>query len=230
LLSLIKKYRHGFLIAGYAVIYLMLFIALENRPVSSYHVIHTAFDDMIPFCEFFIIPYMLWFPYMLFTVCYFIFRRGDHREYYQLCFNLMMGMTVFLVVSWLYPNMQQLRPYVFPRENIFTDAVRILYQKDTPTNILPSIHVFNSLAIHMAISSSEKLRNKKVLRMCSLVLTSLIILSTMFLKQHSLIDVSIGMAMALFGYEVFYAPGTEYKRKRIPALSSTTPPAHKSAR
>ena len=66
--------------------------------------------------------------------------------------------------------------------------------------------------------------------MCSLVLTSLIILSTMFLKQHSLIDVSIGMAMALFGYEVFYAPGTEYQRKRIPALSSTTPPAHKSAR
>ena len=99
MLKLIKRYSHGFLISGYAVFYLVMFCILEQRPVASYHVIHTVFDDLIPFCEFFIIPYMLWFPYMLFTVLYFIFRPGDRREYYQLTFNLMMGMTIFLVVS-----------------------------------------------------------------------------------------------------------------------------------
>lgn len=220
MLKLIKRYSHGFLISGYAVFYLVMFCILEQRPVASYHVIHTVFDDLIPFCEFFIIPYMLWFPYMLFTVLYFIFRPGDRREYYQLTFNLMMGMTIFLVVSYLYPNMQQLRPYVFPRENIFTDAVRILYQKDTPTNILPSIHVFNSLAMHMAITTSEKLQDKKAVRIASLCLTSLIILSTMFLKQHSVIDVCIGMTMALFGFEVFYAPHSFAIRRRVPALDA----------
>lgn len=55
-------------------------------------------------------------------------------------------MTIFLIVSYAYPNAQHLRPVEFPRDNIFTDVVRWLYKTDTPTNILPSIHVFNSLA------------------------------------------------------------------------------------
>ena len=58
------------------------FIYIEKRDVPSYHVIHTVFDDMIPFCEVFVIPYLLWFPYMIGTVAYFVFRKGDHREYY----------------------------------------------------------------------------------------------------------------------------------------------------
>jgi len=219
LISLIKKYRHGFLISGYAIFYMFAFWLLEQRDVASYHVIHTVFDDMIPFCEFFIIPYLMWFFYMLFTVLYFIFREGDTKEYYQLTYNMIMGMSIFLVVSFLYPNIQQLRPYVFPRQNIFTDMVRILYQKDTPTNILPSIHVFNSLAIHIAITTSERLKEKKAIKIASFILTTLIILSTMFLKQHSVIDVCLGLTMALFGYELFYAPNTVKSGQRIPAYS-----------
>ena len=73
----------------------------------------------------------------------------------------MMGMTVFLIVSYVYPNAQHIRPTEFPRDNIFTDIVKWLYSTDTPTNILPSIHVFNSLAIHMSLTNCETLRNKK---------------------------------------------------------------------
>ena len=114
MLSKIKKYRHGFIIAIYFVAYLILFGYLEQRPVRAYHVVHTVFDDMIPFCEIFIIPYLLWFPYVIMTVVYFLFRNKNKKEYFQLIFNLMMGMTVFLVVSYIYPNVQYLRPAVFP--------------------------------------------------------------------------------------------------------------------
>lgn len=96
MLSKIKKYRHGFIIAIYFVVYLILFGYLEQRPVRAYHVVHTVFDDMIPFCEIFVIPYLLWFPYVILTVVYFLFRNKNKREYFQLIFNLMMGMTVFL--------------------------------------------------------------------------------------------------------------------------------------
>ena len=99
MLSKIKKYRHGFIIAIYFVVYLILFGYLEQRPVRAYHVVHTVFDDMIPFCEIFIIPYLLWFPYVILTVVYFLFRNKNKREYFQLIFNLMMGMTVFLDVG-----------------------------------------------------------------------------------------------------------------------------------
>ena len=79
------------------------------------------FDDMIPFCETFIIPYLLWFPYVVMTVVYFLFRNKNKKEYFQLIFNLMMGMTVFLVVSYIYPNVQYLRPAVFPqKQHLYT--------------------------------------------------------------------------------------------------------------
>ena len=200
----IDKYRHGLVIIIYSIVYILMFGWLEHRPIHSYHIVHTVFDDWIPFCEFFIVPYMLWFPYMILAVAYFIFFNKNKHEYYQLAFNLMMGMTVFLIVSYVYPNAQHLRPTEFPRDNIFTSAVKWLYSTDTPTNILPSIHVFNSLAIHMSLTNCEVLRDKKLVKAASLTLTSLIIMSTMFLKQHSVIDVCMVATLALFGFVVFY--------------------------
>ena len=200
----IDKYGHGLVIIIYSIVYILMFGWLEHRPIHTYHIVHTVFDDWIPFCEFFIVPYMLWFPYMILAVAYFIFFNKNKHEYYQLAFNLMMGMTVFLIVSYVYPNAQHLRPTEFPRDNIFTSAVKWLYSTDTPTNILPSIHVFNSLAIHMSLTNCEVLRDKKLVKAASLTLTSLIIMSTMFLKQHSVIDVCMGATLALFGFVVFY--------------------------
>ena len=141
---------------------------------------------------------------MILAVIYFIFFNKNKHEYYQLAFNLMMGMTVFLIVSYVYPNAQHIRPTEFPRDNVFTDVVKWLYSTDTPTNILPSIHVFNSLAIHMSLTNCEALRDKKLIKAASFTLTALIIMSTMFLKQHSVIDVCMGATLALFGFLVFY--------------------------
>ena len=199
-----KKYRHGLVLSIYGIVYILAFRYLETRPIHGYHIVHTVFDDMIPFCEYFIIPYLLWFPYMLLAVIYFVFFNKNKHEYYQLAFNLMTGMTIFLIVSYVYPNAQHLRPAEFPRNNLFTSIVKWLYKTDTPTNILPSIHVFNSLAVHMSLTNCEALRNRKGIRIASLTLTTLIIMSTMLLKQHSVIDVCMGATLALFGYLVFY--------------------------
>ena len=203
-MKFLKKYQHGLVITIYALIYLLLFQYLEQRPIYQYHVIHTVFDDYIPFCEYFIIPYLLWFPYMFCAVAYFIFWNDNKREYYQLTKNLCMGMTIFLIVSFIYPNGQMLRPVTFEHDNMFVHMVQWLYASDTPTNILPSIHVFNSLAIHRAITSCQRLQNHRGIRMASWILTLLIVLSTMFLKQHSVVDVCLGVTMAFAGYLIFY--------------------------
>ena len=68
-----KKYRHGLVLSIYGIVYILAFRYLETRPIHGYHIVHTVFDDMIPFCEYFIIPYLLWFPYMLLAVIYFVF-------------------------------------------------------------------------------------------------------------------------------------------------------------
>ena len=203
-MKFLKKYQHGLVITIYALIYLLLFQYLEQRPIYQYHVIHTVFDDYIPFCEYFIIPYLLWFPYMFCAVAYFIFWNDNKREYYQLTKNLCMGMTIFLIVSFIYPNGHMLRPVTFEHDNMFVHMVQWQYASDTPTNILPSIHVFNSLAIHRAITSCQRLQNHRGIRMASWILTLLIVLSTMFLKQHSVVDVCLGVTMAFAGYLIFY--------------------------
>ena len=87
---------------------------------------------------------------------------------------------------------------------MFTRLVIMIYSSDTSTNVFPSIHVFNSLAVHMSLTNCEALRDYKGVRYGSLVLTLLIIMSTMFLKQHSVIDVCCGATLALFGYLFFY--------------------------
>lgn len=200
------------MITIYALIYLLLFQYIEQRPVYQYHVIHTVFDNYIPFCEYFIVPYLLWFPYMFGAVAYFIFVNDNKQEYYQLTKNMIMGMTIFLIVSFLYPNGQLLRPTTFARDNVFVHAVQLLYATDTPTNILPSIHVFNSLAVHKAIISCQRLKNRRLIRGASWVLTTLIILSTMFLKQHSVLDVCLGITMALAGSLLFYREKSSAKQ------------------
>lgn len=202
----IKKYKHFLPVVVYGIFYLKCFQYLETHITKGYHLIHTPFDDMIPFCEFFVIPYFMWFGYIAWSVLYFGFCNKNRREYYQLIINLGIGMTAFLVISYLYPNGQNLRPTVFPRESIFTDLVRGLYLTDTPTNVFPSIHVYNSVAVAVAVEHSEQLKNRPVFRNVCLGLTVLIVFSTMFLKQHSVSDVCCALVMNAGTCMLLYRP------------------------
>ena len=94
-----------------------------------------AIDDYIPFCEYFIIPYLLWFFYVGWGVGY--FYRKNRDEYFRLCTVLFTGMTIFLIISTVYPNGHYLRPTEFARDNLFTDLVRQLYATDTCDESFP---------------------------------------------------------------------------------------------
>ena len=111
-------------------------------------------------------------------------------------------MTIFLVISTVFPNMHQLRPAVFPRDNIFTHMVGIIYASDTPTNLWPSIHVYNSLGTMIAIHRSKRF-NKPAKAISDFIGVS-IILSTLFIKQHSMYDVITAFIMATVFYLLIY--------------------------
>ena len=206
----IEKNKHGVLLLYFAI-YLPWFGHLERTVTTHFHVIHVALDDYIPFCEYFIIPYFLWFAYVAWGIGYFYYKNKD--EYFRLCTVLFTGMTVFLLVSTLYPNGHYLRPTTFERNNIFVLLVKWLYSTDTSTNLFPSIHVYNSLAVNMAIWHCDNFKSNRVVRYGSAILTVSIIASTMFLKQHSVFDVVTGMIMAVFMCSLVYSSNPV----RIPA-------------
>ena len=206
----LKKYRHGLLLL-YFPFYLAAFAYLEKKVPDKVHIINCAIDQYIPFVEVFIIPYLLWFAYVAVAGIYFFFKEKE--SFCKWMYFGMIGMTIFIIVSYLYPNGLELRPETFTRDNIFVQLTKMIYSMDTPTNVLPSIHVFNSMAVYFAVKNSPKLKNNKAARTGAFVMTSLIILSTMFLKQHSVLDVMAGFLMAYTLYQFVYAPEANGVRK-----------------
>lgn len=199
--SMFQKRAHWFLLL-YFPAYLAVFELLEHRVPGRMHVIESTLDLKIPFIEYFIIPYFLWFLYIAAGVVYFLFR--EEESYKRLMYLFMIGMTVFILVSMIYPNGLTLRPMHFERDNIFVDLTKFLYTIDTATNVFPSIHVFNSLTLHCVVAKSPGLKGKKTVQGVSFLLCGSIILSTMFLKQHSVFDVISGMALFCVAYAVVY--------------------------
>lgn len=210
-----KNYKHAIPLLIYAVIYLSWFVYLENSVKRPENLIHMKLDDMIPFCEIFVIPYFLWFAYVSSVVLYLFFK--NRQDYYRNCVFLFTGMTIFLLVSTLWPNGHHLRPYIMPRDNIFTHMVSRLYSVDTPTNLWPSIHVYNSLGAHFAVIKNRKLCKNKPIHIASFTLCVSIILSTVFIKQHSVFDVLTAFLMAAVMYIVVYGYDivTVYQHHRI---------------
>lgn len=208
----LRQYKHAWILS-YLVIYLLWFAYLEKTVTRRFHVIHMPIDDYIPFVEIFIVPYLLWFAYVAVAVIYFFFTNV--QDYYKLCSFLFIGMTIFLIASTVYPNGHYLRPRVFERDNIFVTMVQWLYTQDTPTNLFPSIHVYNSIGVHIAISHSEQLKNKKWVQWGSFLLMLSIIASTVFLKQHSVFDVITAGAAAVVIYTFVYSGSWQESRKRV---------------
>lgn len=208
--ELLYRYRHGWILL-YLVVYQIWFVYVERTVTRRFHIVHMAVDDYIPFIEIFIVPYLLWFGYVALAIAWFFFK--DVQDFYKICTFLFVGMTVFLVISTVYPNGHYLRPRVFERDNIFISMVKGLYMIDTPTNLFPSIHVYNSLGVHLAVMHSDKLKEKKWVRRISFVMMATIIASTMFLKQHSVFDVVTGCVMALVMYTLVYAREWQFGRR-----------------
>ena len=211
----LKKYRHGLLLL-YFPFYLAAFAYLEKKVPDKVHIINCAIDQYIPFVEVFIIPYLLWFAYVAVAGIYFFFKEKE--SFCKWMYFGMIGMTIFIIVSYLYPNGLELRPETFTRDNIFVQLTKMIYSMDTPTNVLPSIHVFNSMAVYFAVKNSPKLKNNKAVRTGAFVMTSLIILSTMFLKQHSVVDVLTALILSCLSYDFIYNERTEKIRDGLEEL------------
>lgn len=210
--ALIHKYKHAWLLL-YACIYLPWFCYLERTVTGNYHVMHAALDDLIPFCEYFIVPYLLWFLYVGAAIFYFLFTSRE--DYYKLCVFLFSGMTISLIICTFFRNGTDLRPVIDPDKNIFTALVAYIYRTDTCTNVFPSIHVYNSIGVHIAVARSERLRGHRLIRLGSGLLMISICMATVFLKQHSVIDLIGAVILAYVIYGIVYGYSWSAQDKKV---------------
>lgn len=200
-----KKWWHA-LLGLYTFIYMPCFIYLEKHitDIEDFHSIHCALDDYIPFNEFFIIPYYSWFLFMAIGIGYFFF--ANQGECVRMGAALIIGMSVAIATYFIYPSgLVNFRPEFYERDNICVELVKMLHKVDTPTNVLPSLHVYNTLVIEIAIFESKTFGNKKkLIRILAVIWGIAICASTVFLKQHSVWDVVAALVLIAIIYPLTY--------------------------
>lgn len=197
--------RRPFLVSTlYFPLYLIFFQWLQTRSVAHTW-LHLSIDDHIPFCSWFVIPYLLWFFFVAAVVLWVLHTP---EESLRLSAFLYGGMTVCLLIYAFFPNGQTLRPAFMPDHSPLTQLVFFLYQIDPPVNVCPSIHVYATIGVQNALLRSPELRNHPLLQSLTMILSALIILSTMFLKQHSVADVLAAFLLAsVMGHLVYHRAG-----------------------
>lgn len=173
---------------------------IENQEVYS---LAMAADEAIPYLKWFALPYSVWIFYIY--VCLFYFFKKDITVYYR---NLMTYAICALLCYLIYSVFQTTvaRPPVIG-DDPFSWLMRYIYNRDQPYNCFPSIHCFSSYMVMRAIWTSS-FRNKWNLTLIT-GMSSLIIMSTLFVKQHVIMDV-LG---AIFVVEVVTAAIILVERK-----------------
>jgi len=202
------RFSHLKLLAGWLGYFALYFITENLIPYEKCHVVHSVLDDMIPFCEYFVIPYVFWYLLIVASLLYFALYNIENFKNLQK--YIIVTQVVAMAVYIIWPNRQDLRPDTFANDNIFTTVVGWLYAFDTSTCVCPSLHVAYSIGI-----ASVWLREKDAawwikafIVLCAIVIS----LSTAFIKQHSVVDIFAALPVCVLAELIVF--GKRYFGKR----------------
>jgi membrane-associated phospholipid phosphatase len=150
------------------------------------HVMVTAFDRALPLVPAFSVPYLLYFPFLFFTVIDGILRS---TEWKRIALSIVTAQTVACLFYFFYQTHVP-RPELTGTD-IFTSILRFIYDWDQPYNTFPSLHT-----AHTAICAFWWRRLYPRWSVLAVALLVAIMLATVLLKQHVLADVLGGIALA----------------------------------
>lgn len=195
------EYKHLKLLTFWPIFGLLFLFVERFYPAKEYYTVYCPLDSKIPFCEIFLIPYLFWFLYLvgihLYTLLY------DIDAFRKLMSYIMITYSVTIVIYLLFPTCQDLRPLAFERENLFTGFLDGFYQFDTNTNVCPSLHVIGSLAVMFTAFQCKGLQATGW-KLFFGITTFLICISTVFLKQHSVIDIVTALPVCIIAYFISF--------------------------
>ena len=196
-------YRHLKLLLYWPVFGLSFFILERVWIRRSYTPVSCALDAAIPFCEVFLLPYLFWFVFLVAIHLYALLY--DVEAFRRLMKFVIVSYTAAILIYAIFPNCQQLRPAAFPRDNALTRFLSEFYQFDTNTNVCPSLHVIGSAAV-VACAWDSRHFHTPGWRTVFVVTAALISVSTVFLKQHSILDVVAAFPVCWVAWRIACSP------------------------
>lgn len=205
-------YRHLLLLLGWVVYFALYFLTENLIPVEDCYPVWCKLDDIIPFHESFVVFYVGWYVLIVISLGYFLLYNVENFKGLQTF--IMITQAVAMVCYIVFPTRQDLRPAEFPRENILTWIMGLIYSADTNTGVCPSLHVAYSIGI-----ASAWLKEKSAAWYVKTVVVVFVIgvcLSVAFTKQHSVVDIFAALPVCLLAELLVY--GKYYKSRRLKAF------------
>ena len=202
------QYRHLFLLLGWVGYFLLYFLTENLIPAEDCYPVWCRLDDLIPFNEFFVIFYVGWYVLIVISLGYFLLYNVENFKGLQT--YIIVTQVIAMVCYIVFPTRQDLRPGEFPRENVLTWLMGVIYGFDTNTGVCPSLHVAYSVGI-----ASAWLKEKSAawyVKLAVMVFVIMVCLSVAFTKQHSVVDIFAALPVCLVAELVAF--GKYYKNKR----------------
>jgi membrane-associated phospholipid phosphatase len=167
----------------------LMYAWTDNTTNQEVYRLVTTVDESIPFIKYFSIPYSIWIFYIY--VCIFYFFKKDANVYYRaISTYILCALLCYLIYSVFQTTVP--RPVVMGSDP-FSELMRYIYHRDQPFNCFPSIHCFSSYLVMRTIWTSS-FRNKWNLTIIT-TMSSTIIMSTLFVKQHVIMDALAGILL-----------------------------------
>ncbi|MBR2916488.1 MAG: phosphatase PAP2 family protein [Clostridia bacterium] len=198
------QFSHLKLLFGWVGYFALYFLTENLIPIEKCRAIHCGLDDIIPFCEWFLLPYVFWYGLIIFSLGYFALYNVDSFKKLQtyIIITQIVAMTIYII----YPTCQNLRPEEFSRDNFLTDCIGYIYAFDTNTGVCPSLHCAYSFGIASVWLKEREI--SPIWKVLIVIAVILICLSTMFIKQHSALDFFAALPVCFLAeilvFKVFY--------------------------
>jgi len=172
-------------------------------PAGSGFRLETVFDRAVPFIPEMVIFYLyLFLPLVIFTMLYFAFI--EYKRGYALGWSLVAIGTIAIPIFIVFPvstfwYRQELLTHPIGG-NFWADQVYMIFAIDTSFNCFPSLHAALSTICSFTWFRYAKVKPSiitKTVAFTAFIIGVGVILSTLFTKQHYIVDAIAGIALAL---------------------------------
>ena len=109
----------------------------------------------------FILAYVLWYPFLIIPVVVTLLK-DDRRAFIRYAAFIIAGFSISLTICMIWPNCQLLRPSDVDTSTLCGWLVNAIYSADTPTNVLPSMHVVGCMAVLAVTFDSKYLKKVRI--------------------------------------------------------------------
>lgn len=189
------------LIPKYAILPLVLALLVNNcvyigvaqfKDILSFSSWETSLDRAIPLLTPFVIFYVL--AYVQWVVNYILIGRDSKELCYRFVLGDILSKIICLFFFLLFPTTLT-RPEITGTD-IFSKLVQFIYSVDSPVNLFPSIHCLESwccirAAFRMKLKTPKRTR---YYRIGTIIMSLGVFASTLFIKQHVIVDIFGGIA------------------------------------